>query len=121
MSNDNIIHDIFLQKLADITGVPAEYVQKLRDKGMLDQQRIRDLLIQRDYWALYRTKKLRSPQIVDKLTNFYHISAGTVYSAMRTNTPRIFFCKRCGIQLSKDAYERGDGLCGRCIANSINF
>lgn len=119
--NSNIIHDIFLQKVADISGVPVEYVMKLRDKGMLDQQRTRELLMRHDYYALHRSGKIKKKLIVQKLANFYQVSLTSVYKALHINTSRIFFCKRCGIQLSKDAYEQGDGLCGKCISNSINL
>jgi len=96
--NDNIINDIFLQKVADITDVPVEYVQKMRDKGMLDQQCIYELLIHHDYHRLRCGGKLRSPQVIGKLIDFYQVNV---------NTDRIYFCKCCGVQLSKKAQGKG--------------
>jgi len=119
--NDNIINDIFLQKVADITDVPVEYVQKMRDKGMLDQQRIYELLIRHDYHRLRCGGKLRSPQVIGKLIDFYQVNANKVYRALHVNTDRIYFCKCCGVQLSKGTYKQNGGMCNKCLANSVNF
>ena len=36
--NDFYIEGLYLQKVADISGVPVEYVVKMRDRQLLDEK-----------------------------------------------------------------------------------
>lgn len=117
----NIIYDLYLQKVADTTGIPVEYVTAMRDNGMMNQQRTREILIRHDYHTLTRTKKFSNAQIITKLAVLYDTKEATIRKAIKIPPKHIFYCSKCGKQMSKLTYQLNDGICDRCISKSIKI
>lgn len=114
-----LIEDLFAQKTADIGYIPVEYVLKFRDLGWLDQRAVRNSLIRHDYWALLKTRKLTRTQIVEKLAGMYDVNKRKIYEVIKMKPKRIFYCKRCGTEISNMESKRNNGVCDRCFAQSI--
>jgi len=117
--NDFCIEGLYAQKIADISGVPVEYIVKLRDRQLLDEQEVRNMLIRYDCNALLKTKKLSDRQVYDTIAGIYNMSYSQVMRIIKMKSKRIFYCKRCGQEISKSEFKRNNGMCGRCLSQSI--
>jgi hypothetical protein len=45
-------HDLYIQKIADVTHIPFSYILQMRDMGIMDQRAARNMLIKHDYTKL---------------------------------------------------------------------
>ena len=117
--NDFYIEGLYAQKVADISGVPVEYIIKMRDEQFLDEQEVRNALIRYDCHALLQTRKFTERQIYDRLAGIYNISSVQVQRIIKMKSKRIFYCKQCGHEISKAEFKRNGGMCDRCISQSI--
>lgn len=117
--NDFYIENLYAQKIADISGVPVEYVIKLRDRQLLDEQEARNMLIRYDCNALMKTRKYTDREVFDIVAGIYNISYSQVTRIIKMKSKRIFYCKRCGLEISKTEFKRNDGMCARCVSQSI--
>lgn len=113
------IEDLYLQKLADITDIPVEYVSKMRDKGMLNVKGVRDMLLRYDHEALLKTGQFTEEQISDRLSGIYGVSEGVARTASKRSVKRTYFCRVCGKPLKNSEYRRYDGMCRGCCMKSI--
>lgn len=117
--NNFCIEGLYAQKIADISGVPVEYIIKLRDRQLLDEQEARNMLIRYDCNALLKTRKYTDREIYDIVAGIYNMSYSQVMRIIKMKSKRIFYCKRCGLEISKSEFKRNNGVCGRCMSQSI--
>ena len=117
--NDFYIEGLYVQKAADISGVPAEYIVRLRDKQLLDEQGLRNALIRYDCNALLATGKFTERQIYDRLAGIYNISTSRVHGFVKMRTKRMFYCTQCGHEMTIAEFKRNGGMCDRCKSQSI--
>lgn len=117
--NDFYIEDLYLQKVADVTGVPVDYVTMMRDKQMLDEQEVRNILIRHDCHALLQTHKFTERQIYDRLAGIYNIGNTQLQRIIKMKSKRIFYCKQCGHEVTKAEFKRNAGMCDKCKSQSI--
>ena len=110
--SDAQIYDLYAQKISDITNIPYPYIIVLRDNGLLNQKEARDKLIRHDYWKLMKTNKFTHNQILNKRKILY---------AIKVKPKRVYYCRQCGLQLSKVKYMRNDGICDKCISKQIKL
>ena len=115
------IDDLYAQKISDITNIPYPYIIALRDNGLLNQKEARDKLIRHDYWKLMKTNKFTHNQILEKLSGIYDVNKRKILYAIKVKTKRVYYCRQCGLQLSKVKYMRNDGICDKCISKQIKL
>nr|DAD87535.1 MAG TPA: DNA-directed RNA polymerase [Siphoviridae sp. ctAUQ2] len=117
--NDFYIEGLYVQKVADISGIPVEYVVKMRDRQLLDEQEVRNMLIRYDCHALLLTQKFTERQVYDRLAGIYNISSSQVQRIIKMKSKRIFYCMQCGHEITKAEFKRNGGMCDRCKSQSI--
>ena len=117
--NDFFIEGLYLQKVADVSGIPVEYVAKMRDMQLLDEYEVRNMLLRHDCHALLMTQKFTDKQVYERLAGIYNISTTYVQRIIKMNPKRIFYCKQCGHEITKPEAKRNDGMCDRCKSQSI--
>lgn len=115
------IFDEYAQKIADIIRVPLPYVLQIRDQGLLNNKAVRDLLIKNDYIRLTKTKKFTRNQILEKLSGIYDVDKRKIQTVASTKYKNLYFCSKCGSQVSKLEHLRNDGQCDRCYSQLINL
>ncbi len=77
--NDFCVEGLYLQKVADVTGVPVENLAKLRDEGLLNEREARNKQIRDDCHALLKTGKFTVPQIYERIAatiNWHRLDSG---------------------------------------------
>lgn len=116
-----VIYDEYAQKVSDIIQIPLSYVLQLRDKGLLHEKAVRDLLIKDDYIKLTKTKKFTKNQILEKLAGIYNVDKRKVQTVAATKHKSLHYCSKCGSQVSKLEYLRNDGICDKCFSQLINI
>ena len=104
--SDAQIYDLYAQKISDITNIPYPYIIVLRDNGLLNQKEARDKLIRYDYWKLMKTNKFTHNQILEKLSGIYDVNKRKILYAIKVKPKRVYYCRQCGLQLSKVKYMR---------------
>ena len=117
--NDFYIEGLYLQKVADISGVPVEYVVKMSDRQLLDEKEVRNMLIRYDCHALLLTHKFTERQIYERIAGIYNITPIRVKNIIQMRTKRIFYCKKCGHEILQSEHKRNNGMCDRCKTQSI--
>lgn len=119
MRTKALIEDLYAQKASDQSGVPVEYILKLRDRGWLDQMAIRNALIQYDYWTLAKTGRFKESQLLAKLADLYNLAQTTIVQITRIKQKRLYFCTKCGCEISKRKYDQNQRLCDKCFSKRI--
>lgn len=120
--NEFYVEGLYAQKVSDITGVPVEYVIKMRDKQLLNESEVRNTLIRYDCNALLATKKFTERQIFERLAGIYNISVERVRAIIKMKLKRkIFYCIHCGVEISKSIYKTNLGMCGKCKDKTITL
>lgn len=117
--NDFYVEGVYIQKIADISGVPVEYVVKMRDRQLLDEQEVRNMLIRYDCNALIMTHKFTERQIYDRIAGIYNISPSYVQKIIKMKSKRILYCKQCGREITNGEFKRNGDMCDKCKSQSI--
>lgn len=121
-----------IQKASKLFGVDEGTLNRMNELYLLDTDYIRSKLIKSDYDYLIRGVKYltaeekggdyQPPEIMAALKKEYGIKAPELNAILheRRNTS-MYFCRRCGIRISKNEFNRTEGLCSQCFADTINF
>ncbi len=109
-----------LQKLALITEVPLEKLVEFDTMGLLDDERVVDLVLMHDYRSLRRSpKKYTKRQCVMALAKEYNLKESRVGRAVSKRRTGSKYCKECGAEVTPFEYSRNDGICDVCVVNKI--
>ena len=111
---------MFAQKVANIVGVPLEKVLEMRDIGIIDNRKCRDILVRKDYVTLRRRKMYTRNQIINRLSKLYNISENTILYVIRNKPGYVYYCKRCGAKITQAKFINNSGLCDKCFPDSID-
>ena len=117
--NNFYVEGLYIQKIADISGVPVNYVLKLRDKQLLNERAVRDMLIRYDCYALLKTEKFTDMQVYSKLAGIYNLSSAQVQRVIKMKSKRVFYCKHCGREITRKEFNRNGGMCDKCKSQLI--
>ncbi len=125
-----ILREKDIEKTAEVFGVDINSVRIFNDKRMLNAEYIRDRLIKHDYHKLTNglrmlvdeNKTYTYPEVAAAISNNYNISKKAFNQIInsRTNDSAVF-CQRCGIRISKQLYQKTNGLCENCFAMTIDL
>lgn len=110
-----------IEKLSVILQYPTEMVKKLESMNMLDTMEARNLLILTDWKALKRARKYKTFQIIEALVNEYQVSKSKVESIIYAKKKSQYWCSKCQKRIPKGEFQRNDGLCDRCVVQSIKL
>ncbi len=111
-----------LEKLAIITELPLEKVTEFDTMGLFDSARAVELLIKYDWKLLKRQqKKYTAHQRIMAIANEYNITEHRVKQAIYTKRVMGYFCKKCGMPITKVEHSRNRGLCEKCTIESIKI
>jgi formylmethanofuran dehydrogenase subunit E len=110
-----------INKLATVLQYPAEMLQELAAKNLLDDTEVRNLLILSDWRQLKKSKKYTTAQIVEALINEYQVSKSKVEFIIYAKKKSQYWCKECEKRIPRSEYQRNGGICDRCVALSIKL
>lgn len=118
-----------LTKASELFGIELALLERLNSQRLLNATYIRNLLIRADYerltsglhWLEHQDKKYNFPEVMRALQHEYNISKKTLQSILHGKNKSILFCNRCGISISKKTYERTNGFCSNCFADTLEL
>lgn len=114
--------DRHLQKLVVVTELPLEKVVELNDMGILNSERVIELLIKFDWKLLMkRNNNLLARQRIKAIAKEYNVSDYYVKKCVYTHQQLNHFCQHCGNEITKLEYSRNGGLCEKCAVESIKI
>lgn len=112
-----------LIKLATITNLPLEKITELHAMDLLDSNRVLELLVKQDWKSL--------ACMADRYTYFHRLMAVAKEYNISSNLVREYikykprkgeyFCDICGTSITNLEYKRNEGLCDKCMIESINL
>ena len=117
--NNFCVDGLYAQKAADVCGIPVENILRMRDRHFLDEQELRNYLIRYDCYALLKTKKFTEQQIYERLSGIYNVGVAQIQKIIKLKPKRIFYCKRCGHEVTRKVFKQNNGMCNRCSSQSI--
>ena len=125
-----ILTDREIQKASKLLGYEEAVLTQMNSQYLLDVDYIRTLLVKSDYDHLVRGLQYlvdqkgtySYPEIMAVLKKEYGMSYDELNAAIHGRKNKtIYFCRKCGIRITKVTYNRTDGLCNNCFAETINL
>ena len=110
-----ILRDKDIQKASKLLGVDEATLKRMNDLRLLNTDYIRGLLIKNDYEYSY-------PEIMAALRKEYLVKTDELNAIIngRINNG-MYFCRRCGLRITKAAFDRTNGLCPDCFSETLYF
>lgn len=118
-----------LVKASEMFGVELALLERLNAQRLLNATYIRNILIRADYerltsglhWLEYQDKKYNFPEVMRALQHEYNVSLANLKKILHGKNESILFCCRCGIRISKTTFNRTNGLCSNCFADTLEL
>lgn len=118
-----------LAKASELFDIELALLERLNSQRLLNSTYIRNILIRADYerltsglhWLEHQDKKYNFPEVMRALQHEYNISKTNLNSILHGKNESIMFCNRCGIRISKRTYNRTEGLCSNCFADTLEL
>lgn len=106
-------------KLSAALKVPADIINTLNNKGLLNNSKALDLILKTDFMIL-RNEGYARRTIIKALSNKYKVSTGKVVGAAYEKKKHECFCRRCGKRIPKTLFEANAGFCDSCVSDRID-
>lgn len=125
-----VLREKDIEKAAEVFGVDVVSLRMFNDKRMLNADYIRSRLIKHDYRKLTNglrflvdeKKTFTYPEVAAAICNNYNISKKAFNQIVNSKiNDGAVFCQRCGIRVSKQQYNKTNGLCENCFAETIDL
>lgn len=118
-----------LEKASDLFGVELALLTRLNAQRLLNATYIRNLLIRADYerltsglhWLEHQDKRYNFPEVMRALQLEYNISKKNLTDVLRGRNESLIFCNTCGTRITKQMYNRTNGLCSNCFAETLEL
>lgn len=118
-----------LEKASEMFDIELATLERLNSQRLLNATYIRNLLIRADYerltsglhWLEHQDKKYNFPEVMRALQHEYNVSKPNLLQILHGRNESIMFCSRCGIRITKACYNRTDGLCSNCFAETLEL
>lgn len=118
-----------IEKASDMFGIDQAILERLNAQRLLNATYIRNLLIRADYerltsglhWLEHQDKNYRFPEVLKALQREYNVSKSTLSNILHGKNESVVFCNRCGIRITKQCYNRTNGLCSNCFAETLEL
>lgn len=126
-----ILRDKDIQKASKLFGIDEQTLNKMNELYLLDTDYIRAKLIKNDYDYLVRglkylteeqKGKYQFPEVMAALRKEYGIHTDELNAIIHEKrNAGMYFCKRCGIRITRTIYKRTDGLCIQCFSDTLHL
>lgn len=114
--------DKHLKKLVIVVGLPLEKVVELDSMGLFDAERAVALLVKYDWRLLLkRANNYTANQRIKAIAKEYNVSEYYVRKIVYSRNTGHYYCKKCGIEITKLQNTRNQGLCEECTVDSIKL
>lgn len=118
-----------LEKASDLFGIELAMMERLNSQRLLNATYIRNLLIRADYerltsglhWLEHQDKKYNFPEVLKALQREYNVSKSNLSQILHGRNESLVFCSKCGVRITKKCYERTNGLCSNCFADTLEL
>lgn len=118
-----------LEKASDMFSIDRAILERLNSQRLLNTTYIRNLLIRADYerltsglhWLEHQDKNYRFPEVFKALQREYNLSKSNLANILHGRNESIVFCNRCGIRITKQCYNRTNGFCSNCFAETLEL
>lgn len=118
-----------LEKASELFGIEIATLERFNSQRLLNATYIRNLLIRADYerltsglhWMEHQDKNYKFPEVMRALQREYNVSKSNLAKILHGRNGSILFCNRCGIRITKSCYDRTDGLCSNCFADTLEL
>lgn len=118
-----------LEKASEMFGIEQALLERLNSQRLLNATYIRNLLIRADYerltsglhWLEHQDKKYNFPEVMRALQHEYNLGKKDLQSILHGKNKSLLFCSRCGLKISKSVFNRTNGLCSNCFADTMEL
>lgn len=118
-----------LEKASDLFGIELATLERLNSQRLLNAVYIRNLLIRADYerltsglhWLEHQDKNYNFPEVQRALRLEYNISQKVLSQILHGRNESLIFCSKCGTRITKKCYDRTNGLCSNCFAETLEL
>ena len=118
-----------LIKASDLFGIDQATMEQFNSLRLLNATYIRNLLIRADYerltsglhWLEHNDKAYNFPEVIRALQKEYNISKPNLNKILHGRNESIHFCSRCGIRIPRKCFDRTNGLCSNCFADTLEL
>lgn len=118
-----------LAKASDIFGIELALLERLNSQRLLNSTYIRNILIRADYerltsglhWLEHQDKDYKFPEVQRALRQEYNLSKEELKQILRGRNVSLIFCNKCGARITKKCYDRTNGLCSNCFADTLEL
>lgn len=118
-----------MAKASELFGIDLAQLERFNAQKLLNTTYIRNILIKADYerltsglhWLEHQDKKYNFPEVQAALRREYHVSKETLRKILHGRNESIYFCKRCGVRISKRCFVRTEGFCSNCFADTLEL
>lgn len=108
-------------KLSTVTGVPAIELQKLDALGLLVNEVAVRLVFEYEYNIQKKVTKVLPKLIIQAIANKYGMSVDKVRKYLFARERPIHYCSKCHKEISNAERKRNDGVCDKCVVDSITL
>ena len=125
-----ILRDKDIVKASKLFGIEEAILKRLNDQHLLDSDYIRCLLIKSDYEYLMRGLKYlvdqrgayTTAEVMAALKKEYKVKDDELKAILHGNrNSTMYFCRKCGIRVTKNTHIRTGGLCNVCFADLLEL
>lgn len=106
-------------KLSIVTGFPVVDLQKLDSMGLLVNEVAVKLVFEYEYKQQKKATKALPRLIIQAIANKYGLPVSKVRRFLFYREHPIFYCTKCQQEISRLEKKRNEGLCDKCMAESI--
>lgn len=118
-----------LEKASDLFGIELALLERLNSQRLLNTVYIRNLLVRADYerltsglhWLEHQDKNYNFPEVLRALRLEYNISKKILTQILHGKNESLVFCNKCGTRITKQCYNRTNGLCSNCFAETLEL
>ena len=106
----------YMERIARVTGIPLEYIQKFQDLGLMNEIEARNALIRSEYFQL-KKEGVTVRHSMALLREKYNIEMRQLQNIVHFHVKAVHYCKYCGKQITNYYVTHHNGVCPQCIEN----
>lgn len=109
------------QKLSTITGIAMVDLQKLDALGLLVNEVAVKLVLEHEYCLQQKATKALPKLIIQAIANKYGLPVAKVRKYLFARERPVYYCSQCRQEITKLEFKRNNGLCDKCVIESITL
>lgn len=108
-------------KLSIVTGITAVELQKLDALGLLVNSVAVKLVFEYEYRLQQKNTKVLPKLIIQAIANKYDMTTAKVRKYLFSRERPVYYCTKCHKEITNLERRRNDGLCDKCVIESITL